>query len=837
MYEIGPFRLDTQAKVLTRDGVPQPLGPRAVDVLAALVSRAEEYVSKAAILDAAWPGLVVSEGNLAVQIAAVRRVLAQVPGGAAWVETLARRGYRFVGPVSSLSVPVPANAPRRTNLPAPVTSFIGREREVRELNDLLTNARLASVVGTGGAGKTRLVLQVASQLLDHYPDGVWFVDLAPIVDSNLVASAVAHVLGVRVDTRGTLLADLCVHMKSRQLLLVLDNCEHVLEDCVALAAAVLRDTMRIVIVATSREPLRVAGERTYLLAPLSLPDLTATAAQIGESEAVRLFVERAQRQQRDFALTPDRAPVVARLCVRLDGIPLALELAAARIRSLSVEQIDARLDDRFRVLTGGSRTALPRQQTLRAAFDWSYDLLHEQERVALRHLAVFPGAFTLEAAAGVVGDASIDEFAVVDLIAQLVERSLLDADTRGACSHYRLLETTRAYAMEKLLESGDAPVLRRRHAQYFKNFFEREPYAWLQMPESAWRAAYVPQIDNVRVALDWAFAAEGDAGVGVALAGLSGPVWADLSLVGEGRQWVGAAAKHLLAGVPAADVARVWLWSGLLGAMVAPAEAVLAFERAVEILRRISDPIGLGYALLRLGGRLARIGRYDDAWQALAEALPLIERSGVSKLRGDHCAAVGFVHWMQADLAAARASYEKAIPLFERAGYEEQVVNVLGNLAELSWVLGDLDAALGAYRHSVARMRQLSLPEKRLLGTHLAGLAGVHVERGELDLALVATREAVPLLRSAACAWTMLDHLALRAALAGDVEDAARVAGFQDATFAAKKTSRQINELRARERLQVELTKTLGAAALEELQAQGALLDEDEACRLVVSAS
>ena len=500
VYEIGPFRLDAEARVMTRAGVPVPLGSRAVAVLSALVERPNEYVGKDHILKAAWPGVIVEESNLVVQISSIRRVLAQEPGGERWVETLAKRGYRFVGPVTALTEARPARTGKqRTNLPVPVTSFIGRERELSQLRRLLPNTRLLTLVGIGGIGKTRLALELTAEVVDAYRDGVWFVDFAPLVDPALAMSAVAQVLGVSETAKKTVLTALCEQLKPRELLLVFDNCEHLLEACARLADVLLHAAAGLALVVTSREPLNIAGEQTYPVPPLTLPDSAAGAQSVTGSEAAQLFVERARQQQPQFELTPACAPLVAELCIHLDGIPLALELAAARVRSLSIAQINARLDDRFRLLTGGTRTALPRHQTLRGALDWSYGLLSEQERVVLRRLAIFVGGFTLEAAASVASDEAIDEFTVSDLLGQLVARSLVTADTNDVGARYRLLETTRAYAMEKLAEAGETDAIKRRHAEHFRDRFEHAYYDWLRMSDAHWHAIYLPERDNVLV--------------------------------------------------------------------------------------------------------------------------------------------------------------------------------------------------------------------------------------------------------------------------------------------------------------------------------------------------
>jgi predicted ATPase/DNA-binding winged helix-turn-helix (wHTH) protein len=839
-YELGPFRLDPEAGVLSHGGRPTALGARAVAVLAALVKQPNEYVRKESILDAAWPGVVVEESNLAVQIFAIRRVLAQAPGGEHWVETLTRRGYRFVGPVAELADDRQQDARGRsknTNLPEALTSFIGRERELVEIKRLLPGKRVLTVAGVGGIGKTRLALQVAAEVMDEYHDGVWLVELGSISDPALVPTSVAQVLGVQERASTPLTDTLCAHLKARQLLLILDNCEHLRDGCATLADAILRRAAEATIIATSREPLHVAGEQTYALQSLSLPEPSTDAEAVGRSEAVKLFVDRVQRQLPDFALTAARAPAVAELCIHLDGIPLALELAAARVRSLSIEQINERLNDRFKLLTGGTRTALPRQQTLRATLDWSYDLLAEDERTVLRRLAILAGGFTLEAASMVASDDAIDEFAVVDLLSQLVERSLVVADANDSSVRYRLLETTRAYALEKLAEAEEIDALQRRHAQYFRERFERAPDAWPRMSDADWHATYLPELDNVRVALDWSFALDGDPAIGIALAGTSGPMWVELSLHGEGRQRLEAAVARIGSNTPQLDQARLCLWLGVLWGSVAPAQAVAAFEQAIDLYRQLGDALGLGFSLVRLGGELAFMGRFEQALPALVEAFPVLERTGVPKALGDYFRWLGSLKIMTGDPASARMHLEKALSLYRAAGAERYALHALGNLADTTWALGDLDAALAGFRETVALLRKLPLTTKVALGRSLTNLAGVLTERGELDDALAAAREGLPLLRDADYAWGALDHVALRAALAGKVANAARLAGFADSTYAAKESPRQPNEARARARLHALLREKVATDELERLLAEGAKMSEDEACQLALEDS
>jgi predicted ATPase/DNA-binding winged helix-turn-helix (wHTH) protein len=688
VFEIGSFRLDPEGAVLTMNGKPTALGRRAVAVLAELVEHANEFVSKQRLLDAGWPHSVVEEGNLPVQIAAIRRALA-ADGGEGWIETLTRRGYRFVGPVKKLTSDWRTATPNlRSNLPAALTSFVGRERELVEIKRLLPSRRLVTILGAGGIGKTRLALQVAAEVVDAYRDGVWVAELESIQHPTLVSTTVAQSLGLAEKSSASPIERLCAYLKSRQLLLVLDNCEHLVDACARLASAVLRAAKEVTIIATSREPLRPAGEQSYVLQPLSLPEL-ASPATIRNSEAVQLFVERVQRQLPGFELTPDRASVIAEICIHLDGIPLALELAAARARSLSVEQINARLGDRFGLLTGGSRAALPRHQTLRAALDWSYDLLAEAERVVLRRLSVFPGAFTIEAASAVATDDPIEEHAVIDLVSQLVSRSLVIADTTAAGTRYRLLETIRAYALEKLAETGEHDACLRRHARFFRDMFERESEDWLRMPDPEWRATYLSELANVRAALNWALGPDGETGIAIDLAGASGPLWTTLGLFGEGVQRLEAALARIDPHTSDLALARLWLWLGRL-LDETPGRAHPALERAVELYRKLGDPVGLGLALMRLGRVLALMGKFEQSEAALTEARPLLERAGPNALNYYHFN-FGFLKNLVGDPAAAQVHYERALELAREERNELGILATLGNLANARWGLGDLD--------------------------------------------------------------------------------------------------------------------------------------------------
>ena len=836
VFEIGPFHLDPEAGVLSQAGVPVALGSRGVAVLIALVKRADEFVQKSAIMETAWPGVVVEDSNLAVQISSIRRALAQAPGGEQWIETLPRRGYRFVGPVMEVdgSTKVERRASPEGNLPESLTSFVGRERELVEIKRLLPKKRLLTLVGMGGIGKSRLALQAAAEVADAYRDGVRLVELASISDPKLVPATVAQVLGVREKPSTSLTATICAHLKGRELLLILDNCEHLAAATATLSDAVLRAAPEVTIVATSREPLHVDGEQTFPLQPLGLPESSADERAIGRSEAVRLFVERAQRQLPDFELTAARSAAVAQLCTHLDGIPLALELAAARVRSLSVEQINARIGDRFKLLTGGSHAAQPRQHTLRAAFDWSYDLLAEAERTVLRRLSIFPGTFTLEAASAVASDDSIDEFTVIDLLSQLVDRSLVVADTANGGARYRMLETTRAYALEKLTDSIESRGVRRRHAVYLRDLFLDVARDWQRPGEALWRDLYQPERDNVRAALDWAFGDSGDPDLAVSLAGATRGIWGGLSLQSEGKVRFDTAIAAMHAGTPDVEQARVWLGVAGVWGTAEPARTVEACERAIALYRQLGDGLQLGKSLERLARTWVFMGKFDQATPVFVEALALLESAGAPQWAASCLEGDAFRKMLSGDLAGARDRFAEALTHYRTVGATMDTVGILVNLGDLSWALGDIDTALAQCREGVRLMRNAPYFAKEMLGTCLTNLSGLLTERGQLEEALVAGREGLQLRKDTGRAWVPMDHFALRAALAGKLETAARIAGYASATYAAKQSPRQPNEARAHARLMEMLRSRLEAGEIERLMTAGAALDEEEACRVAI---
>jgi predicted ATPase/DNA-binding SARP family transcriptional activator len=506
------------------------------------------------------------------------------------------RGGRDAMPSADRRAPVApvAETRRLTNLPASTTELIGRDATVAEVTTLLGTHRLVTLIGPGGIGKTRLAVEVARMLLPAYPDGAWVAELAPLTDPALVPVTVALALGLKLTVGAESPERVAAALGAKSLLLVLDNCEHVIEIAARMAEALLRANPRARVLATSREPLRTPGESAYRVVPLQVPtEGSAAHESILQSPAVQLFVARAQAADRRFSPDARSAAIAAAVCRRLDGMPLAIELAAACIAALGVEDLAARLNDRFRLLTSGHRTALPRHQTLRAALDWSYDLLSGTERAVLHRLAIFASPFTLEAASAVATTGDLDASAVVDGVANLAAKSLLVVEATGEVTRYRLLETTRAYALEKLGESDDLPAVARRHAEYYRDLFERAEAECETRSATEWLATYGRQIDNIRAALDWTFSPRGDTSIGVALTAAAACLWIQQSLLVECR---GRAERALASLGPRGgrDARHEMQLSAALGVSLmhtkgASADTIAAWTTALEIAERLDD--------------------------------------------------------------------------------------------------------------------------------------------------------------------------------------------------------------------------------------------------------
>jgi predicted ATPase/DNA-binding winged helix-turn-helix (wHTH) protein len=478
----GPFRFFATQRLLEKDGVPLNLGSRALDLLSALIERATEVVSKRELMARVWPDLIVEEGSLRFHIASLRKVLGDGHSGVRYVTNVAGRGYCFVAPIGrSAATPTLVEscvADRTAKLPALLLRMVGRDETVQAVSEQLLGQRFVTIVGPGGIGKTTVSVSVAHAKFSEFGGATYFVDLGALDDPSLVPRAIASTLGLPVDSDSPI-QDLLSFVRDQRMLLVLDNCEHVIETAAPVAESIFNEAPQVHILATSRESLRVEGEQVYRLPPLRCPPEAAvglTAAEAMSFPAVRLFVERVTASGVPFVLSDADAPIVAELCRRLDGIALALELAASRVAALGVRGTAALLDNQSMLLWQGRRTAPPRHQTLGATFDWSHNLLSDFERVVLRRLAVFVGTFSLEAARSVAAGNPVDGGQVVEAVPSLVAKSLVATEIGATSARYRLLDTTRAYALGKLIRSGEAAAVSLRHATYYRELFERTDF-------------------------------------------------------------------------------------------------------------------------------------------------------------------------------------------------------------------------------------------------------------------------------------------------------------------------------------------------------------------------
>ena len=800
-------------------------------------------------------------------VALLAEALALGPEQRRRLESAAARTQRpRLGPLDSAGAGDAASDERLepNNLPLQLTNFVGREAELAELGALLTTSRLVTIVGAGGIGKTRTALQLAAGALGGAFEGVWVVELAPLADAALVASAIASALHVAEQTERPVLETLLQYLKRRRMLVVLDNCEHVIAEAARVAEAILRSCPDVRLVATSREALRVGGERTYRLPPLAVPPDRAVMAREEALRygAVTLFAERAAASDRRFRLSDESAPVVGEICRRLDGIAFAIELAAARVSVLAPRTLAQKLDERFGLLTGGSRTALPRQQTMWALIDWSYDLLREKEQLLFRRLSVFANGWTPEAADEVcAGPAPGAERNVLEpseifaLLCALVDKSLVVAEPSGGDERYRLLESTREYARQRLVESGEAEAVARRHATWCLSFAERSKSALETMADLEWLASVEVELDNVRAALDWSMAHGHDLDLGAAIAATLGGYWT-IRQPREGRKWLEAASTYADAARKPELAAAVTL--ALVGVLPLGVERRRCAEQAVAAYRASPDEREFARALRLYGNALIFAGELDDGEAALQEALAICRRLGDERRVVATLNSLGTARRLRGDLDGARDLLRHALELcFIRDGDDgadgsdsrpdshsfRNLVRsefalgdvLLTNLAELEFALGDFERAVELAKQARGLVRHLKNRDEATPTD--SNLAAYSIAAGRLDEAATYAREAVEQ-RDGQHPFGLvvaLEHLAVIAGLSGEAERAAKLLGYTDARLRSMGLARQPTEGVGYERLRAVLATHLAANECDRRMADGAALSEEQAIELALS--
>ena len=775
------------------DGVPAKLGARAFDLLVVLVERRDRVTSKDELLDLIWPGLIVEENNLQVHISTLRKLL-----GAQAIATIPGRGYQFTlladstppqaepgqadpnGPVALTSLLSPSVYPN--NLPRQLTRFIGRENEIAAVEALLVRTRLLTLIGSGGCGKTRLALQVTANTFEQFSDGAWFLELAPLTEPGLMLQAVASAFGVKEEPGKLLERTLTEHLRDKRLLLLVDNCEHLLDACAKVVDMLLRQCAGLKILASSRQALGIAGEQTYRVPSLSLPDRNVAHAlqSLSKYESVQLFVDRALLVRADFELTQDNAAAVTSLCWHLDGIPLAIELAAARLGLLSVAEIDRRLDHRFRLLTGGPRTALPRHQTLLSLIDWSYDLLNESEKLLLQRLSVFAGGWTMEAAEAVCSGAGVADWEVLDLLTLLCDKSLVVVEQLERYSRFRLLETVREYAREKREQSANEANIRASHGRYFLALAEAAELKLSAAEQSENLLRLEAEHENLLTSLDWALTASvQDA---LRLCGALGDFWMMQGRLSEGRDWCERVFYEAQTQAPTPERAKALNAAGALALYQGDfAAARDLHETALGIAQQIADQQGITAALSGMGLLALSLGDFSAAQTrneaSLAVAQQIGERRGVATALGN----LGAVALSQGDYPEAKALLDRSLSYAREMGDRWSAALILYRLGLVACFSGDCPAARTLLEESLTIRREFG--DRGGAARTLSGLGMVAYDQGDYVASMALYGESLAIQRTLSDRSVIaisLEGLAEGMAVLGDVLRAARIWGAME---------------------------------------------------------
>lgn len=718
----GPFRLLPKSRLLERDGAPLHLGGRALDILIFLAERAGEVVDKRELIKRVWADVNVDEGSLRFHITSLRKALGDGGEGSRYVVNVPGRGYCFTAPV--LRAPPAESRPGATvsslrSLPAPLAKMIGRDDAVEKIATELLLHRFVTIVGPGGIGKTSVALAVAHGLRADFEGQVCFVDFGALTEPRLVPGTIAAALGLTVNSDDPI-PGLLASLRSRRTLLVLDSCEHIIDELAPVAERIVREAAELHVLATSRESFRTEGERVYRLFPLDCPPQRdgLSMADILAYPASQLFVERIAESLSEFELSEEDAPLVADICRRLDGIALAIELAAGRVNAYGIAGTAALLDSRFSLLWRGRRTAIPRHQTLSAALSWSYDLLPPAESATLRGLSVFVGPFTLEAALAVVACQGINEAEAVEAISNLLSKSLIATSPAERRLRYRLLDTTRAFAGDKLAESGEAASVARAHAEYFRDFLHDISVKSNGMQSAGGFLPYADHLPNVRAALTWSFSEAGDRAVGVDLAAAAAQFFLELTLLTECHSWT----EQALASAETIDSRKEMILQAALGVSVmftqGNTEGVRsAFTRSLQLAEGLAD---LHWQLWLLRGLHIYLTRVGDFHGALGTG---VQSEGVARKLNDPTSTLN-VEWMLGVAHHLIGNQDKAVQFCESAmvhnassqrlnighlGYDDRIVALVA-LARGLWLSGRPDRAIEAARYTVQQAEQLEQP-------------------------------------------------------------------------------------------------------------------------------
>ena len=728
------------------------------------------------------------------------------------------------------------------NLPVNLTSFIGRERELAEAKTKLAQARLLTLIGPGGTGKTRLSVQLGGDLLAQFPDGIWMTELAPISDAALIPQSIATVFGLRESPDRPLIELVTDYLRAKNLLLIFDNCEHLIDECARLAEHLVQNCPDLKILASSRETLGVSGETTYRVPSLSLPQTSQSFADLEnllDFESVQLFVDRATAANPNFQLTEKNASSVAQVCRRLDGIPLALELAAARVRVLSVEQITERLDDRFRLLTGGSRTALPRQQTLRALIDWSYELLSAPEKALFRRLAVFVDGWTLEAAEQVCSGNGVDEYEVLDLLTQLVDKSLVIAEQRDDSIRYYRLETIRQYAREKLLETDEAIHVRNDHLDFYIAFTARIDEEYVNPRQDDVFKKTISEYDNIRSALSWAVESNLEKAMILLTSASTSWPWILQGKITDASEWcqrilsqVNSLSQNELDKIKEVSKLKAQLLNRSAQALMNMGDhqaSRATVEESIELAQEINDQAILGEALATFGHCALYGGDPDAALEAAKKSVNICEREGYIRLLYWAFDAMVHIYTNTGRKSEAARYHKMGTDLLEKAGVPIDPISTAVGLTGDPFSDNDLDGALKYMDNAIAIMTKRN--DKYGLTFMQSSFAHALREHGEYEKALIYYRRTIRLWQDwghRAAIAHQLECFAFIAQALDDTPRAARLFGAAEAIRIAINSLRTPSEQKEFEDARSQLQKKL-KANFEKIWKEGSSLSMEQA--------
>ncbi len=836
VFSFGPFRLIPATRRLEKDGVPLGLGGRSLDLLILLVERAGEIVEKKDLLARAWPSMTIEDITLRAQMTRLKKSLGDGGREVTFIRNVPGQGYSFIAPVKleamaqvrQLDSTADQNASLiegvlpPTNLRGSVSPIVGRETELAELQKILARSRLLTLTGLGGVGKTRLAIELGRHGSRIFGGGVWLVDLATLPPNAEVLGAIGAVLGLALVNPSEAIEVLATVLAKQPVLLILDKCEHIIRHLAIRIESLLARVPSLTIIATSEEPLRILAEQVYRLKPLSLPPAGDSAwAKYG---ATRLFIRLVEAAGGRLSPDPSASQIVGEICRRLDGIPLALELAATAVPRLGLSGLLASLS---RPEFQPDLVPSIEKITMRHVMAWSYGLLDWEERLVFRRLARFAGGFSLAAASAVAGPGPSESWEIIDTIGQLIEKSLVTFE-HGERPRYRMLDIVRNFAHEKLLESGEAVEIDERHACYFLEWLEAGFQSWETDPEAAWQAVHEPEIDNIRNALDWAFADAARASIAVAMTGYASRVLYYRHLQ-EAQRYTDLALNLLNPTIALPEAARLLTRAGALWASTDRERALLFYERAAGLYRASDDP-ELAIALSGVGVVSLAIGRYAEAKSALLESRDILLAAGINKkaLLGVH-SALGNLARNENDFDTARKHYEAAIGvarLINDTNYEGAIYQYR---AELEFRSKNLEQAIEFGRYAVDCMRRASWPV--FLAAALSNFTSYLLAAQRIQDARHCAGEAMALATDVGGFAVLISllHWAFIGAMDGDLVAAAKLTGFVEAKFAAQSCERGFTELYIQEKLNTTLQMALPDPEIGAYKIEGSVWSEGEA--------